>query len=86
MSDAREQGQDYATEQRRLRDRSAVLLVLGLLLLMPPLAIVFHLETKIAGIPFTLVYLFGVWAILILAAMRISRRMRDDERATEDGD
>jgi hypothetical protein len=75
---------DHGPEQRRLRDRSAVVLLLGLLLLMPPLAIVFHLETKIAGIPFTLVYLFGVWAILILAAMRISRRMQDDEQSVED--
>lgn len=75
-----------ALEQRRLRDRSAVLLLLGLILLMPPLAIVFHLEIKIAGIPFTLVYLFGIWAVLIAAAMRISRRMTDDGRLPADGD
>jgi len=53
-----------------------VLLVLGVALLMPPLAAIFHVESKVGGIPVTLVYLFLVWAGLIVGACLQARRLR----------
>jgi hypothetical protein len=68
---------------RRLRASAATsaLPVIGFALLMPPFGRIFELDIKIAGVPFTLVYLFAVWALLILCAWRLSRRL-----GTEMGD
>jgi hypothetical protein len=52
-----------------------VLPLAGFALLMPPLAGIFQLDLKIAGVPFTLVYLFSVWAGLILCGWRLSRQL-----------
>ncbi len=61
---------DEPLRHRKTRDRALILLI-------PPVAGVFHLDTKIAGVPFTLVYLFAVWALLIAGAAALSRRLRD---------
>ena len=62
-------------QRHRTHDRATILLILGVVLLMPPLAGVFNLEARIAGVPLTLVYLFGVWAILILGTAMLSGRL-----------
>lgn len=69
---------------RKARDRALVLPLVGLLLLMPPLAGIFHVDARVAGVPFTLAYLFGVWAALILGCALLSRRLRlsDEEPDT----
>lgn len=72
---------DRAGEERRdrrTRDRSLVLLILGLVLLMPPIAGVFHIEARLFGVPVTLLYLFTVWGALILLARRISLAVSAD--------
>ena len=61
--------------RRKTRDRSLVLLLCGILLLMPPLASAFHVDGRVLGLPATLVYLFVVWALLILAAARLAPRL-----------
>ena len=71
---------DRAGQHRRLRktrDRSLVLLLCGLIMVMPPVAGVFHLDARILGVPVTLVYLFVVWAVLIAAAAFLSSRLHD---------
>ena len=76
-------GGDHRAEQplrhRKTRDRALILPLAGLILLIPPVAGVFHLDAKIAGVPFTLVYLFAVWALLIAGAAALSRRLRDGD-------
>jgi len=52
-----------------------VLPLAGFALVMPPLAGIFQLDVKVAGVPFTLVYLFTVWAGLILCGWRLSRQL-----------
>jgi hypothetical membrane protein len=66
----------------KVRDRALVLPLVGALLLISPLVGIFQLEFKLAGIPFTLIYLFTVWAFLIAAAAALSRRLRDGVVAT----
>ena len=55
-----------------MRDQSVALLLVGLVLLLPPVAGIFHLNDKIWGVPFTLIYLFLVWACLIIGAKRVA--------------
>ena len=57
-------------------DRALILPLVGCLLLTPPLAGIFQLDIRILGIPFTGVYLFGVWAALIVGAAVLARRVQ----------
>ena len=66
-----------------IRDRAALSLVIGVILLMPPVVGIFHVDAKVAGLPFTLVYLFAVWAVLILAARWLARRLTDNTGTSE---
>jgi hypothetical membrane protein len=61
---------------RKTSDRALVLLLVGCLLLIPPLAGIFQLDIRILGIPFTGFYLFTVWGALIAGAAVLSRRMQ----------
>ncbi len=70
---------DEPLRHRKTRDRALILPLAGLILLTPPVAGIFHLDAKIAGIPFTVVYLFAVWALLIAGAAALSRRLRDGD-------
>lgn len=70
-------GQDR--RNRKTRDRAFIVLLLGVVLLMPPLAGIFQIEARIFGLPATLVYLFIIWAGLILATAVLARAlMRSD--------
>lgn len=68
---------------RKIRDRSLVLLVIGLVLLMPPVAPLFHIDSKLFGLPATLIYLFALWAALILGARLLARPL---QQTTEQAD
>ena len=72
-------------QRHRSHDRATILLIIGVLLLMPPLAGIFNLESRIAGIPLTLVYLFSVWAVLIVGTALLSRRLGRGD-GDDDGD
>ena len=61
---------------RKTSDRALVLLLVGCLLLTPPLVGIFLLDFKVLGIPFTGFYLFVVWGGLIAGAAVLSRRMQ----------
>ena len=79
---------------RKANDRALVLLLVGCLLLTPPLAGIFQLDIRFLGIPFTGFYLFTVWAGLIAGAAVLSRRMQknsdwdslEDDRSEEELD
>ena len=60
---------------RKTNDRSLVLLIVGCLLLTPPLAGIFQLDFRILGIPFTGFYLFAVWGALIAGAAALSGQL-----------
>jgi hypothetical protein len=74
---------DLPLRHRKARDRALILPLVGLILLTPPVAGVFQLDTKIAGVPFTAIYLFVVWALLIAGAAALSRRLRDSSDAAQ---
>lgn len=64
---------------RKTRDRALILVLVGLALLMPPLAGIFHLESKVFAIPGTMIYVFAVWAVLIIGAARLARPLLDSD-------
>jgi len=68
---------DQPLRHRKARDRALILPLVGLILLTPPVAGIFQLDAKIAGVPFTAVYLFAVWALLIAGAAALSRQLHN---------
>ena len=66
---------DQALSHRKARDRALILPLAGVILLASPVSTIFHLDAKIAGVPFTLIYVFAVWAGLIAGAAMLARRL-----------
>lgn len=80
---------DKRLSHRKIRDRSMVNVLVGTVLLMPPVVGVSLIDSKIGGIPVPLLFVFGVWAGLIAVAILLARRLDDAETApasTESGD
>ena len=71
--------QDTQPAAARTRERALLLPLLGAVLLLPPVAGIFQLDVRIAGIPFTAVYLFVAWGALIVGAARLARGLRQLE-------
>lgn len=59
----------------RIRESAALLLALGIVLLLPPLALIFAKVTTVWGIPLPVLYLFGLWLALIIGVWFISRQL-----------
>ncbi len=58
----------------RAAERLVALFVLGVVLLLPPVLLVFNRPERVAGIPVLYLYLFIAWALLIgLAAAIVGR-------------
>jgi len=62
-------------ERRKLTSAALVLTLLGVLLIMPPIASVFQIHRRAFGIPAEVIYLFAVWVILVVGAWWLSRRL-----------
>ncbi len=77
---------DQPLRNRKARDRAAILPLIGALLLTPPLAGIFQIEARIGGVPFLLVYLFAVWALLIAGAAVLARRLGEAGTGDEEGE
>ncbi|QJR14364.1 hypothetical protein [Usitatibacter palustris] len=63
------------TPPGRIRDAAALLPLLGLALLMPPLITLFAVHREISGVPLIVVYVFSTWVGLIVAAALLARRL-----------
>ena len=62
-------------DRRKLESAALFLTIAGALLIMPPLAVVFQIQRRIFGIPAEVIYLFVAWALLILGAWWLGRRL-----------
>jgi len=58
------------------RDLAVVLPIVAVLLLTPPLIRIFATPATLGGIPVIVVYIFAVWASVILVAAMIARHTR----------
>jgi uncharacterized protein (DUF58 family) len=70
---------DRSLRHRRLRDRAMILPLIGVFLLLPPVAQIFEIHASIAGLPLVLVYIFAVWAGLIVGTAVLARSLRNAE-------
>lgn len=80
---------DPQRSQRKTRDRSMVLVLIGTVLLMPPIARIFLIDGTLGGIPVPLLYVFAVWSLLIAGTAWLSRALRHDNvsvPAEDDGE
>lgn len=75
MSNRNSENVQLETQAQKLQDKAALIPLIGLLFLMPPIAGIFQIESKFFGIPFTLLYLFIVWAGLIVGTFILSRSL-----------
>ena len=66
-------------------ERLVALFLLGVLLLVPPVLVVFNRVERVLGVPLLYLYLFAAWALLIglaaLVARLLARRPADRPRA-----
>lgn len=68
------------------RELSCILLIVGCVLLLPPGALLYQLEVKIAGIPVVLLVIFAIWALLIAGCALVSRALTRKAAALEELD
>ena len=59
----------------RVQDAAVVVPLAGLLLLMPPFMSLFAAPVSVLGIPLVVLYMFGVWAALVLLTWWLARRL-----------
>ncbi len=71
---------DLQLIRRKVRDRSIALVLVGAVLLMPPIGGLARIDGTVFGIPILLVYMFSVWAALIVGAFLLSRPLRDTDK------
>ncbi len=72
-----------APDRRGARDAAAILPFLSVVLLFPPLVYIFTAPVTVAGVPLVLVYVFGIWAAIILVAFLVSRRLTSEAGEAE---
>ena len=77
---------DLLHSRRKVRDRSMVHLLVGILLLMPPVIGIAQMEGKIAGLPITFAYVFGVWGMLIVVALLLARPLAASDKPLSSDD
>jgi hypothetical protein len=61
----------------RTRELLVALFLFGVLLLAPPLLLIFNQPTRILGVPILYLYLFAVWAALIALVAFVVERTAD---------
>jgi hypothetical protein len=73
------------TRESKLNKRLITLFLFGCVLFNYPILSLFNLEIPIFGLPLLLVYIFGIWCLLIglaaLATMSRSNEHKDDSDA-----
>ena len=62
-------------EGQGARDAATVLPFVAAVLLLPPFVLIFAAPVLFGGIPLIVVYIFGVWAAIILATYLTARRL-----------
>jgi len=79
-----EADRDAPLRARKLRDAALVLPVIGVVLLMPPVASLFAVKGDVLGVPVTIAYITAVWGGLILCAALMARGLREGGEAPFD--
>ena len=76
-----------AANPQGLRDAATLLPVTAAILLLPPFILVFAASVQIAGVPLIVVYLFGIWAVIVFCAWLLARNLaKADAEAGMEGE
>ncbi|MGE0627064.1 MAG: hypothetical protein AB7O43_04515 [Hyphomicrobiaceae bacterium] len=67
---------------RRVRDFASIVPFVAALLFLPPVILVFSAPVTLSGIPLIVVYLYGTWAALVLAAFLVVQYVDQDNGGT----
>lgn len=70
---------------RRAHSAAVLLPLFGVFLLLPPFVTLFATSARPFGVPLIVLYLFGVWALLVAGAALLARRLHADEPLAEPG-
>lgn len=65
-------------DARAAHDAAKILPIAAAVLLLPPFILVFAAPATIAGVPLIVVYVFAAWAVIVLAAWLVARRIELD--------
>jgi hypothetical protein len=60
-------------DAERARDAAILLPFAASILFLPPFILLFAAPVAVAGIPLIVIYIFAVWAAIVLAAWRVAR-------------
>lgn len=71
--------EDQELRARKVREAALILPAIGVLLLTPPFAQVFAIDSRILGVPTVVVYVFSIWLGLIVIARRLAVLLSPDE-------
>jgi len=72
---------DRVTQRKRkTREVAAFLPILGVILLLTPLVSAFTQSTRMDGIPNAVLYIFGVWFVLIGLTRLLAPRLQRDNK------
>lgn len=74
---------DPGLAARKARDGALAVPLIGLILMMPPVAQIFAVDGRIAGVPVVVGYIFGVWLLLVIGARIAGRRILATETMPE---
>ncbi len=73
-------------ERRKLESAALFLSILGVMLILPPLAVLFQIRHRVFGVPLEIIYLFVCWAGLIAGTWWLSRRLPREPEAVPDAE
>lgn len=76
--------ESWQSRTQGTRDAATALPVVAVFLLLPPVILVFAAPALVFGIPLIVIYVYGVWAAVVLAALLIARRLERAERGTSE--
>lgn len=72
------------SNRQGFRDAAAILPFVAALLLMPPLILIFATPAVAGEVPLIVLYIFAVWAAIILSALFVAHRVGDAGDDPED--
>lgn len=70
---------ELKTSSRGIRDAATVLPLAATCLLMPPIILIFATPAFVAGVPLIIVYIFGIWALTVVASFVVARALQREE-------
>lgn len=65
---------------RKLISAALFFTMFGVIAFLPPLVLLFRFDARVAGIPIEIVYIFVLWALLVVGALWFSRVLPDERR------